>query len=125
LKTSLLAGALASVLVLAGVGAAGAQTNGDWVLARFKRGNHWYPGIIQSISGDRVTVAYDDGDRETLNLADVRPYNWAIGTRVECNFKGQGKWFPGVIASLAGGTVGINYDDGDTERTNTGRCRSS
>jgi hypothetical protein len=63
-------------------------------------------------------------DRETLSLGNVRPYDWAIGRRVECNFKGAGTWYPGVIASLAGETIGINYDDGDRERTKTGRCRS-
>jgi len=124
LKTYLKSAILGCAVLLAGLGAAGAQTTGDWVLARFKGGQFYFPGVIQSISGDRVTVAYDDGDRETLSLANVKPYNWAIGTRVECNFQGAGKWFPGVIASLAGGTVGINYDDGDKERTNTGRCRS-
>ena len=102
-----------------------AQTAGDWVLARYKGGAHWYPGILQSISGDRVVVTYDDGDRETLALNRVQPYNWKIGSRVECNFKQSGKWYPGVISSLAGEALGVNYDDGDKERTKTGLCRSS
>ena len=119
LKLSVAAAALAASL-----GGAAAQTQGDWVLARYKGGPYWYPGIIQSVNGDRVTVSHDDGDRETLSLRSVRPYDWAIGGRVECNFKGAGKWYPGVIASLGGGTIGINYDDGDRERTRTGRCRS-
>lgn len=59
-----------------------------------------------------------------MSLSNVRPYAWAIGTRVECNFQGGGKWFPGVIASLAGESLGVNYDDGDKEKTKTGRCRS-
>jgi hypothetical protein len=42
------------------LGGAAAQTQGDWVLARYKGGAHWYPGIIQSVGGGRVTVAYDD-----------------------------------------------------------------
>jgi hypothetical protein len=116
--------AAAACMVASGLCGAQAQTQGDWVLARYKGGAYWYPGVIQSVTGDRISVAYDDGDRETLNLADVRPYTWAIGTRVECNFQGAGKWYPGVIASLAGESVGINYDDGDRERTKTGRCRA-
>lgn len=122
--TILLKSALVAGLLVAGVGGASAQTKGDWVLSRYKGGDYLFPGIVQSLSGDRVTVAYDDGDQETLSLANVRPYDWAIGRRVECNFKGTGSWYPGVIASLSGGTIGINYDDGDKERTNTGRCRS-
>ena len=120
-----LARCLAALAVLLCTATVEAQTPGDWVLARYRAGPYWYPGIIQGIGGDRVTVAYDDGDRETLILGNVRPYDWAIGRRVECNFRGAGRWYPGVIASLAGGRIGINYDDGDWEQTTTGRCRSS
>jgi Agenet domain len=110
--------------LIAGIGSAHAQSKGDWVLAKYKGGGYWYPGVIQAVSGETITVAYDDGDRETLSVSAVRPYNWAIGGRVECNFKGAGKWYPGKIASLGGETIGINYDDGDRETTKTGRCRS-
>ena len=124
----LLTSAFAATLLVSGIGSACAcacaQTQGDWVLSRYKGGEYWYPGIIQGVTGDKATIAYDDGLRETLSLAKVRPYDWAIGGRVECNFQGAGKWYPGVIASLAGGTIGVNYDDGDKERMSTGRCRS-
>lgn len=111
--------------LLGSAATAQAQSPGDWVLARFKNGNYWFPGVLQSVSGDRLTIQYDDGDRETLPLASVRPYNWTIGSRVECNFKGGGKWFPGKITSLGGTALAIDYDDGDKERTKTGLCRSS
>jgi hypothetical protein len=111
-------------LFLIGNSSAVAQTAGDWILGRYKGGAYWYPGVIQSVSSDKIIVAYDDGDREAMSLSNVRPYAWAIGTRVECNFQGGGKWFPGVIASLAGESLGVNYDDGDKEKTKTGRCRS-
>lgn len=110
--------------ILSGATAASAQTAGDWMLARYKNGPYWFPGIIQGVSGDRTTFAYDDGDRETLDVSLIRPYNWAIGGRVECNFQGAGKWYPGVIASLGADKIGINYDDGDRETAKTGRCRS-
>jgi len=115
---------LSAVLMFAAT-TAHAQSNGDWVLARYKNGNFWYPGVIQSVSGDRIVVAYDDGDRETLLISAVRPYNWAIGSRVQCNFRGAGQWFPGRITSLGGSALSIDYDDGDKERTSTGRCRAS
>lgn len=101
-----------------------AQTRGDWVLGNYKGVGFWFPGVIASVKGSKVVVQYDDGDRETLPLSRVKPYDWAIGKRVECNFKGQGKWYAGTIASLAGGKIGIAYDDGDRETTRTGRCRS-
>lgn len=102
-----------------------AQTPGDWVLARFRNGNYWFPGVVQGVSGGRITVQYDDGDRETLPVGLVRPYNWTIGSRVQCNFRGGGSWYSGRITALGGSSLSIDYDDGDRERTTTGRCRSS
>lgn len=116
--------ALVMAALIGSTGAASAQTQGDWVLARYKGGAYWYPGVIQGTADGRITVGYDDGDRETLSVASVRPYTWAVGSRVECNFQNSGKWYPGVIASLGGESLGVNYDDGDRERTKTGRCRS-
>lgn len=111
------------VLVTGTVGAV-AQTKGDWVLGRYKGGDYWFPGVIQSVSDAKAVVVYDDGDRETLSLSNLRPYDWKVGMKVECNYKGAGKWYPGVIASLDAEKIGINYDDGDREQTKTGRCRS-
>lgn len=115
---------LAAGMVLAGIGGASAQTAGDWVLGNYKNAGYWFPGVIEKLQGGNITVRYDDGDRETVKLSAVRPYDWRIGTRVECNFKGQGSWYAGKIASLAGEKIGIAYDDGDKETTKTGRCRS-
>lgn len=103
---------------------ASAQTKGDWVLGNYKGAGYWFPGVIDSISGGKVTIRYDDGDRETVAISKVRPYDWMIGTRVECNYKGAGQWYAGKISSLAGERIGIAYDDGDKETTKTGRCRT-
>lgn len=119
MRVILVAGAL-----LAGLSGAQAQSAGDWVLARWKSGEHWFPGVIQSVAGDRITVKYDDGERETLNAGNVRPYNWQVGSKVECNFKGTG-WYAGKITALDAERLSIAYDDGDRETTRTGRCRSN
>ncbi len=103
---------------------AGAQTVGDWVLGNYKGGAYWFPGVVEKIGNGTVTVRYDDGDRETVGMNAVRPYDWMIGMKVECNFQGGGKWYPGTISALAGEKIGIAYDDGDKETTKTGRCRS-
>jgi hypothetical protein len=107
-----------------GCGSAGAQTAGDWVLGNYRNAGYWFPGIAEKVQDGKVTIRYDDGDRETVQLKNVRPYNWAIGMKVECNYKNAGEWYPGTIASLGGDRIGINYDDGDKEKTRTGRCRS-
>lgn len=115
---------LAAGAILATVGTAGAQTAGDWVLGNYKGSGYWFAGVIEKVQGDTITVRYDDNERETTNLSKVRPYDWMIGTKVECNFKGAGEWYKGTITSLAGEKVGIAYDDGDKETTKTGRCRT-
>ena len=123
MKKFLIAVALISA-VTSFASAASAQTKGDWVLGNYKGAGYWFPGVIDSISGGKVTIRYDDGDRETVAISKVRPYDWMIGTRVECNYKGGGQWYAGKISSLAGEKIGIAYDDGDKETTKTGRCRT-
>jgi len=111
-------------LLAGGVVSADAQSNGDWVLGNYKGAGYWFPGIVEKSGGGKVTIRYDDGDRETVSISNVRPYDWMIGMKVECNFKGQGNWYRGTISSLAGEKIGIAYDDGDKETTKTGRCRT-
>ncbi|SFT96502.1 MULTISPECIES: tudor domain-containing protein [unclassified Mesorhizobium] len=115
---------IAAGMMALGGGAASAQTAGDWVLGNYKNAGYWFPGIAEKVEGGTVTIRYDDGDRETVSLDKVRPYDWMIGMKVQCNYKNAGEWYPGTIASLAGEKIGINYDDGDKETTKTGRCRT-
>jgi hypothetical protein len=97
---------------------------GDWVLGRWDNGEYWYPGVVQSSTRGSVVILYDDGDRATEPASRVKPYDWRVGTPVECDWEGRGEWYSGVIARLDGSNLRINYDDGDTEQTTTGRCRS-
>ena len=113
-----------AILVMSSLGSH-AQTQGDWVLGNYKGSGYWFAGIAEKIEGGKITILYDDGERETVNLSNIRPYDWMIGMRIECNFKGQGDWYPGTIASLAGEKIGIDYDDGDKETTTTGLCRTN
>lgn len=116
---------LAAAMIVGCATSASAQTVGDWVLGDYKGAGYWYPGVVDKVGNGTVTIRYDDGDRETVGLNAVRPYDWKIGSRVECNFKGQGDWYAGKISSLSGEKLGVAYDDGDKETTKTGRCRSN
>jgi hypothetical protein len=98
--------------------------NGDWVLGHWQGGGYWYPGVVEGSNQRSVTIQYDDGDRETVPPNRVKSYDWRVGSRVECNWQNGGKWYPGVISQLDKETLGINYDDGDTEVTKTAACRS-
>lgn len=53
-----------------------AQTVGDWVLGNYQGAGYWFPGVVEKIGADKVTIRYDDGDRETVAVGAVRPYDW-------------------------------------------------
>ena len=115
----------AAILALAVSASASAQGPGDWVLAQWRGGNDWYPGVVQSRDGNQVTILYDDGTRETRPVNQVRAYDWRVGSRVVCRWT-NGQWYEAVITAMAedGLTISVLYDDGDTQITQTGRCRS-
>jgi len=108
----------------AGGSAAGGASAGDRVLGQWHDGL-WYPATVRNVNGNGLQLAFDDGDRRTANPSQVRPIDWNVGTRVQCNWKGRGKYYPGVIGRKDGDQVFINYNDGDKELTTIGRCRSS
>jgi hypothetical protein len=115
----------AAALSLSFSGAAAAQQAGDWVLAQWQGGSDWYPGVIMARSGNQVTIRYDDGTSEIRPINQVRRYDWQVGSSVTCRFT-DGRWYHATITGMApdGLTISVRYDDGDTQVTNTGRCRS-
>ena len=117
-------GICAAISSLVMAPAALAFDTGDWVLGNFGGGGYWYPGVVESTKGRSVTIAYDDGDVETLPYSQVKPYDWRPGTRVQCNWMEAGTWYSGRIAAANGSELKINYDDGDRETTYSGNCRS-
>lgn len=118
----MLAGAL---LLLISAGAM-AQSGGDWVLGNWGGGGYWFPGVVQSHKGDKVTIVYDDGTHQTLPANRVRAYTWKRGTHVECRWAGGKAWYGGKITGISadGTQLDIKYDDGADERISTGGCRS-
>ena len=98
---------------------------GDWVLAQYRGGSYWYPGIVNSNNGQTVTLTYDDGDKETRPVNQVKVYSWRVGSPVECNWRSAGKFYPGRIVGLSGQSLTLVYDqDRVQETTSTGNCRS-
>ncbi len=96
---------------------------GEWVLGNSQARGYWYPGVVARADVNGVTIKYDDGDVETVPYERLKPYNWGVGSVVECNFQNAGQWYRGTIQQLGGSALSINYDDGDFERTRTGLCR--
>jgi len=114
------------LLLLLGAGTLQAQEKGDWVLGKWKNGAFWFPGVVESRSGDSITITYDDGTRETVPLRQIKPYDWKPGSRIECRWANGREWYAGRITAMSrdGVTIHVTYDDGDREETRTGSCRS-
>lgn len=121
MKTIHLAAALAAASLCT---PAMAQNPGDWVLSQWRGSTQYFPGVVTARDGNTVVVRFDDGavERRPANL--VRPFDWRAGSRVECRFT-DGEWYGARITRIAedGLTLSVRYDDGDTQNTNTGRCR--
>lgn len=116
--------AAAATLVVA-PSLAHAQHVGDWVLAQWRGGAYWFPGVIQARNGDMLSIRYDDGTVEVRPANQARPYDWHAGSKVDCMWT-DGKWYGATITNAAsdGLTLDVLYDDGDRQHTQTGKCRS-
>lgn len=117
---------LIAALAFGAPSAALAQQAGDWVLAQWRGGAQWFPGVIQSRNGDMIKIRYDDGTFETRPINQTKPYDWRVGSKVECRWT-DGEWYGARItqASSDGLSIDVLFDDGDRQHTQTGKCRSN
>jgi hypothetical protein len=115
----------AAALALASVStAASAQDVGDWVLSQWHGSSQYFPGVVTARQNNTVTVRFDDGTRENRPASSLRPYDWRVGSHIECRWT-DGNWYGATITMMGadGMTLDVLFDDGDRQRTNTGRCR--
>ena len=105
---------------------AAAQNPGDWVLAQWRGGSQWFPGVVVNRSGNQITIRYDDGSVETRPVNQIRPYDWRVGSQIECQWT-DGSWYAATITGIGqnGYNLTVLYEDGTTEHTTTGKCRVS
>lgn len=96
---------------------------GRRILGQWSDGR-WYPATVTGQNGNQFSVAFDDGDKADLPAARIRAIDWAVGTRVQCNWKSGGRYYAGTITTNSGLAVHISYDDGDQEDTTISKCRS-
>ena len=100
-----------------------AQAGDERVLARWADGM-WYPARVQASDAAGLRVSFDDGDVAVVNANSVKKIDWRVGTRLECNWHNQGKYFPGKIATMRAEIIELHYDDGDAEQMTISRCRA-
>jgi hypothetical protein len=124
MKHLLLLGALAASISTSAMAAS--FDTGEWVLARVPGNEYWFPGVVRGSSDGFVRVVFDDGVVENRPVAQVRAYDWDVGSKVECRYQGGADWYAGTITQMGadGESLSMLYDDGDREKTKTSRCRS-
>jgi hypothetical protein len=120
MKLVKLIGVIVFVLVTA---FAFAWSVGDRILGQWSDGL-WYPAKIAGVQGDKFAITFDDGDVGVLADGQIKRIDWRVGTKVQCNFRSAGTYYPGTITQMRGEVIHINYDDGDQEDATIGRCRA-
>lgn len=122
-----MATAAAAAFALLGCATAPAPlATGDWVLARWQDDREWYfPAIVTARTGDELALQYDDGDSGAQTAANVRPFDWQVGTVLSCRWSDE-NWYPARITQMSPNRfdIRVQYEDGDKGELNTSRCRS-
>ena len=61
-----------------------------------------------------------------MPVGKLRAYDWRVGTKVECKWT-DGSWYAARITAMGDDetTINVVYEDGEGQRTSTGRCRSN
>ena len=121
---------------------------GERIEARFKGKAKFFKGKITAVNSDGTyNIRYDDGDteydvkpalirkdgpserrrasqrsesprRSGHDRFDIEDEDIAVGDEVEARFRGNNKWYPGVVEKEnLDGTFDIMYDDGDLDRS--------
>jgi hypothetical protein len=108
---------------------------GDKVEGNYRGRGRFYPARIKGVREDGTfDVDYEDGESElrveavNLRISVTDPskaeqsIKFSIGTKVEANYRGKGRYYPGRIARVReDGTYDVDYDDGECE----GRVKAS
>ena len=111
------------VFLIAAASIAYAWKTGDRVLGQWGDG-FWYPATITGVEGTNFNVSFDDGDKATLPASKIKAIDWKVGSKVQCNWKRGGTYYPGTITRKNGDSIHISYDDGDQEDATIAICRS-
>ncbi|EQC37756.1 hypothetical protein SDRG_04783 [Saprolegnia diclina VS20] len=110
---------------------------GDKIEAQYKGKSKFYPGVISRARlNGTYDIDYDDGEKETGVAAELirakggsspkkksndstdddKPKKYKEGDKIEAQYKGKSKFYPGVISrARLNGTYDIDYDDGEKE----------
>jgi hypothetical protein len=92
---------------------------GERVLARLSETEFCFPAVVSAVAerdgAPIVSVAYDDGDRAELDLADLFEDSLRPGARASARIATNtgDEWFAGIVALRRDEGLRIYFDDGD------------
>ena len=96
---------------------------GQTIFVRWDDG-YYYPAIVGKAFGDKIRVAYLDGDLGEVSKAHIVELQEALETmKLEGNWQNRGGFYPGVISSRQPMTM--SYDDGDVEQIDLRQLRGA
>lgn len=83
--------------------------------------------VDRSSGAERFVLAFDDGDRAEVPLADLFEDSLQPGAAVSARFEagGSSAWYPGVVASRSRASLRVYFDDGDTAEVPRARVRAA
>jgi hypothetical protein len=95
---------------------------GERVLARYRKGRRFFPGVVARAS-QTYCIRYHDDEVERRVLAySIRPVQgekrgdvFKIGQRVEAKYGHNGRYYCGKVEAAQDSKYTILYDDGDRE----------
>ncbi len=95
----------------------------DRVLMNWSADRFWYPATIMNSLEHGYRVRLDNGRVVRSDPRYLTHLSIAAGARVEVNWKGQGRWYPGYVTDTESDTVTVRFDDGFTEKSALMRVR--
>ena len=90
---------------------------GQSVAARWKGGSMYWSGKITTCAGSKCDIVYDDGDRETVDQANILPMSATlnVGDKVIATWIAA-SMYPGTITKKSASAYTINWDDGSPSK---------
>ncbi|MEO9912543.1 agenet domain-containing protein [Parasphingorhabdus sp.] len=95
----------------------------DRVLVNWGADRFWYPATVVNVSADSPRVRIDNGLLVQIEPRYIADLQIPPGARVEVNWKGQGRWYPGYVESFEGDMFNVQFDDGFKENSPLRRIR--
>ena len=82
------------------------------VLARWKKLEWWFPGVVTEVAEGRVAIQYLDGDQEWAEPDQVRMDDLGAGDRVMADLQGLRQYYLGRIVERTQDLALVELADG-------------